>query len=217
MGWRDTTMDKRYMEIIGNFHIEIERPLKLRVYERDWEFDRSIVRYSLQGQAGLGKQQFAQLLRMIQEEYGPLLMEADEVYESTDYVKALIKKEFFAMDPTTEVDPRKRSSALLEDGVINYYNTSYSCIIETNCIEYMLTHLDVMEWWGSYWNAKYPYSLLGEAIANGQDRVEPVMLASIEDCSPVFFFAPNHHHLELMARDSQARLLLDILREIGRQ
>lgn len=203
--------------ILGGFALETERPLRPRQYEEEWDFDRGIVRCCLQGTGEEGRHQFVRLLRAIQKAYGPLLMEADEAYGSADYVKGLFKKELFLMDPTVEKDPRERSSALLSHGAINYYNISYACVVDSDCIERVVTRLDVMEWWGSCWHATRPYSFLAEAIAGGRDRVEPVMLASIEECSPLFFLAPSHNHLEIMARESQANHLLDLIIEIGQK
>ena len=195
-----------------HFAIDVERPFEPRYYEREWAFDPSIVRYCIEGHPERDIGQFAPILRAIAESYGTLLLEGDEVFESPATVRRVLGKTLCALDPIPETDYRQRGTEILCTGAaIDFYSMGYAFVADAHLLKTAIMDLDALEWFGSYWGHEKPHSFLAKALASGSDRVEPLLLASLEDCSPVFFLSPNHAHLEVMARDEQADPLLKIL------
>jgi len=194
------------------FIIDVERPFEPRDYEREWAFDRSIVRICIKGQTARDTGQFAPMLQAIAESFGTLLLEGDEVFDPPARVQKVLGKTLCALDPATETDYRQRAKEILRAGAaIDFNSMGYAFLADAHLLKTAISGLDTREWFGSYWGHERPHSFLAEAFATGNERVEPLLLASLADCSPVFFLSPNHRHLEVMARDDQAERLLRIL------
>lgn len=203
--------------IFGYFQVELQLPIMVRDYEFGWDFDHSIVRVCIQGKPDLGGSQYASLLRSIALEYGPLLLEVDEIEQSVDSVARVLQTEVIDMGLQHVSDAEAASLQILQTGrAISFYDVSYAFVAENMLVESALKNLDAVEWWGSYWSGRRPYSHLATAYRLELDRAEPAFLQSIGDSSPVFFLAPNHGHLELMALPEQSERLVEILkRELG--
>jgi len=200
------------------FTVDVERPIEPRDYEREWAFDPGIVRFCIEGQPARDTGQFAPMLQALAETFGTLLLEGEEVFESSKTVRRVLGKTLCPLDPVPETDFAQRGAEILRGGeAIDFYSMCYAFIADAHLLKTSITDLATLEWFGSYWGSEIPRSFLAEAFASGSDRVEPLLLASLEVCSPVFFLSQGHCHLELMARDEQAVRLLEILEETAKK
>lgn len=194
------------------WQVDVEAPFQCRDYEAAWPFDRSITRFLIAGVAGGGAGQFANLLELLRAPFGNLLLEAAEMWGDIAYLQRTLDLKHYSESHLNEANWRSESQRMLADGIISLNGSTCSFVAKESGLTELLDKANVLEWYGSYWQDKAPYSI---AIANIFEyklgRTEPAMLKSMGICAPVFFLSPNHEHLELMVTQQDTEKVLEIL------
>jgi hypothetical protein len=180
------------------FQVDWEIPVRIRPYEKEWNFSGVTVRANilLEDDRSLGD--FSWFLEPYVTPHNTVTLECIDLFESDARIEStigksvqLLKEEYF----------ESQHEQPLPSGVaLKYADCSFSWQSQIPSQAYSaLAHLQPIEWYGAIWPTGSHHSLiLSNWLHEKNLRLEQTFIERVGELRLAFFIAPNHRHMEVM-------------------